>query len=151
MNDTNKDPAMRLAVAVKRLHARMRDVAAASATGLSISQITILKHLRDKGPSTASALALTEHVTQQAIAQNLAALKEAGLVQAKPDATDRRKSLISITRAGGKVFDRAVATRNAWLAGAIDATVNAKERPALDKAIELLERLADAPGQGKRM
>ena len=35
-------------------------------------------------------------------------------------------------------------SREAWLVRAIDATVGADERAALDKAIELLERLADA-------
>lgn len=141
---TNQDPAARLAVAIKRLQARLRDVAPASATGLPISQIAILKHLRDKGPTTASTLAVAEHVSQQAIAQSLAALKRAGLVEAKPDAADGRKSLISVTRAGHKLFESALASRSAWLVQAINASISPRERPALDKAIELLERLAEA-------
>jgi DNA-binding MarR family transcriptional regulator len=141
-DSSNHDPAMRLAMAVKRLHARMREVTYASAPGLSISQLTILKHLRDSGPATASALAVAEHVSQQAIAQNLAALKEAGLVRATPDQTDRRKSLISITKGGLKLFEAAIASRNAWLIQAIETEISSRELPALEKAIELLERLA---------
>ncbi|MBS1910468.1 MAG: winged helix DNA-binding protein [Bacteroidetes bacterium] len=148
---TNHDPAMRLAVAIKRLHARLREAATANAIGLPISQIAILKHLRDHGPATASALAVAEHVSQQAIAQNLAALKRAGLVQATRDATDGRKSLISVTKAGHRLFETAIASRNAWLARAINANIGARERPALEKAIELLERLggSDAAREGR--
>jgi hypothetical protein len=34
--------------------------------------------------------------------------------------------------------------KNAWLVRAIDSTIDVRERAALIKAIELLERLADA-------
>jgi DNA-binding MarR family transcriptional regulator len=142
-DETNHEAAMRLAVAIKRLQARLRDAASARSTGLPISQISILKHLRDNGPATAASLAAAEHVSQQAIAQSLTALKRAGLVQAKPDATDKRKIMISVTKAGEKLFTSAIASRNAWLSQAIDANIGARERPALDRAIELLERLAD--------
>jgi DNA-binding MarR family transcriptional regulator len=140
----NQDPvAVRLAVAIKRLRARLREAASASSTGLPISQLAIIQRLRADGPATAAALATAEHVSQQAIAQNLAALKRAGLVRAARDPTDKRKSLISVTDAGHSLFEAAIASRNAWLAQAIAATIQANERPALDKAIELLERLAD--------
>ena len=74
----------------------------------------------------------------------LAALKAAGLVQAKPDPKDGRKSLMSATPAGPKMLESLRSSRGAWLMRAIDATVGADERASLDKAIELLERLADA-------
>ena len=77
--------AVRLAVAIKRLRARLREATSASMPGLPISQLTILQHLRNGGPTTAAALATAEHVSQQAIAQNLKKLKDAGLV------TDRRE------------------------------------------------------------
>jgi len=149
MNDTtNQETAIRLAVAIKRLQTRLREVASAGATGMSISQLAILKRLRDDGPATASSLAVAEHVSQQAIAQTLATLRRAGLVQAKPDAADGRKTLISVTKAGKGLFESAIASRNAWLIQAIDSKISARERPALAKAIELLERLADAETGG---
>src|SRR5689334_4284581 len=85
--------AMRLAVAIKRLRARLREVAPASAAGLPIAQLAILQRLRTAGPATAAALAIAEHVSQQAIAQNLSALKHAGLVAVAADPTDGRKRL----------------------------------------------------------
>jgi DNA-binding MarR family transcriptional regulator len=150
-----EDPgAVRLAVAIKRLRNRLREAVFAGATGLPISQLALLKRLRDAGPATATELAREEHVSQQAIAQQVAALTRLGLVRAVTDPKDGRKRSIRMTPAGLRLFEAAVASRNAWMARAIDATVGKKQRAALDDAIELLERLAefdrsDPSGGGK--
>jgi DNA-binding MarR family transcriptional regulator len=136
--------AIRLALALKRLRARLREESGRSFTGLSISQLSILQRLRLDGPATAASLAAAEHVSQQAIAQSVVPLKSAGLVRSKPDPKDGRKTLISITDAGLRLRESIIASRNSWLARAVDSTIDAEERAALDKAIELLERLADA-------
>jgi DNA-binding MarR family transcriptional regulator len=107
----------------------------------------VIKRLRNDGPSTASALAAAEHVTHQAVTQTLAGLKRAGLVRSAADPADGRKNVISITPAGNRLFESAIATRDAWLARAIEAVVSPGERAALEKAIELLERLAEADRQ----
>ena len=136
--------ATRLALALTRLRARLREESPASSTGLSISQLSILQRLRRNGPATAAALSAAEHVSQQAIAQSVAPLKSAGFVQATPDPTDGRKTLISLTDAGYRLRESIIASRSAWLVRAIDATIDSDERAVLDQAIELLERLADA-------
>ena len=139
--------AVSLAVAIKRLHSRLREAAlGSSGMELPIAQLAIVKHLRDGGPTTAAALAAAEHVSHQAIAQNLAVLKQAGLVRTAPDPTDGRKSLVHITASGNRLFDSAAASRNAWLAHAIEQNVPAGERAALERAILLLERLAATDG-----
>ena len=137
------DPlAVRLALAVKRLRARFREAAWAGGVELPIAQVALLKRLRNDGPTTASALAAAEHVTHQAITQTLAALKRTGLVRSEADPTDGRKSVIRVTAAGNRLFESAIASRDAWLARAIDSVVSPREHAALEKAIELLERLA---------
>ena len=113
------------------------------------SQVSILRRLRLEGPATAASLAAAEHVSHQAITQNLSKLKRAGLVEATPDPQDGRKRLITVTAPGNHLFDSVNASRNAWLAHAIESTVTDSELPALDKAIELLERLAAASISGK--
>ena len=139
------DPlAMRLAVAMKRLRGRFREAAWAGGVEPPIAHVSVLKRLRDGGPSTASALASAEHVTHQAIAQTLTALKRQGLVRSAPDPSDGRKSVISITPAGNRLYESALASRDAWLARAIDSVISPRERAALEKSIELLERLAEA-------
>ena len=136
--------AVRLTFAIKRLRARLQDTHPARVKSLPISQLAILKRLRDDGPTTAATLAVAEHVSQQAIAQHVATLRSAGLVETASDPKDGRKIVVTVTRAGLKLFDAAAESRNAWLMRAIDSQISAKERPALTKAIELLERLASA-------
>ncbi|HTA91949.1 MAG TPA: MarR family winged helix-turn-helix transcriptional regulator [Polyangiaceae bacterium] len=139
--------AVRLAVAIKRLRGRLREAAWAGEIELPVAQVAVIKRLRIDGPSTASVLAAAEHVTHQAITQTLAALKRAGLVRSAADPTDGRKSVISVTPAGNRLFESAIVSRDAWLARAIGHVVSPRERAALEKSIELLERLADAERQ----
>jgi DNA-binding MarR family transcriptional regulator len=136
--------AVRLAVAVKRLRSRMREESGATSTGLSVSQLSIFSRIMNEGADTAASLAAAEHVSQQAIAQSLAVLKADGFVAMRSDPTDRRKSLISVTAAGRRLVDSIHASRDDWLIRAIESAVGFDERGALDKTIELLERLADA-------
>jgi DNA-binding MarR family transcriptional regulator len=136
--------AVRLAVSIKRLRGRLRDAAWAGGVELPIAQVAVIKRLRNDGPATASALASAEHVTHQAITQILAALKRSGLVRSDADPSDGRKSVISVTPAGNRLFESAISSRDLWLARAIESVVTPRERPALEKSIELLERLAEA-------
>lgn len=136
--------AVDLAVAITRLRSRVREEAGVLSIGLSISQLALLGRLIVEGPMTAASLAGAEHVSQQAIAQSLAALKAAGLVRAQRDPDDGRKSLISATAAGRQLRESLLQSKEAWLTRAIEATIPAPERATLDAAIELLERLAAA-------
>jgi DNA-binding MarR family transcriptional regulator len=135
--------AVRLAIAVSRLRSRIRIEAGLRSTGIPISQIAVLARIIDEGPTTAAALAASEHVTQQAIAQSLATLKERGLVEKQADPSDGRKSLVTATAAGRKLRETIAASREEWLTQAIDAAVKPEERALLRDAIELLERIAD--------
>ena len=138
------DAAVRLALALKRLRARLRAESGTSSAGLSISQLSLLQRLRLDGAATAASLAAAEHVSQQAIAQSVAPLRAAGLVRLEPDPADGRKTLISISDAGLELREAIIASRNSWLERAIGATIDAEGRAALDEAVGLLERLADA-------
>jgi DNA-binding MarR family transcriptional regulator len=135
--------AVSLAMAVSRLRSRIRIEAGLSSTGIPISQLAVLGRIIDEGPTTAAALAAGEHVTQQAIAQSLAMLRERGLVEKQADPSDGRKSLVTATAAGRKLRESLTASREEWLTQAIDAAVRPAERPLLRAAIELLERIAD--------
>lgn len=141
---SREDLAIRLVLAVKHLRARLRETWPSPVQSLPTTQLAILKRLRDDGPTTAAALALAEHVTQQAIAQQVASLRTAHLVRTHRDPHDARKTLITITRSGLQLFDAVAESRNAWLMRAIETHVPVKERAALAKAIDLLERLASA-------
>ncbi|HXB16793.1 MAG TPA: MarR family transcriptional regulator [Solirubrobacteraceae bacterium] len=135
--------AVRLAMAVTRLRSRIRTESGLRSTGLPISQVAVLSRIIDEDPTTAAALAAAEHVTQQSIAQSLATLEKSGLVTKSPDPGDGRKSLVSATKAGRALVERITASREAWLSRAIEAALTPEERPALDTAIQLLQRIAD--------
>jgi DNA-binding MarR family transcriptional regulator len=133
-----------LAVALKRLRSRLREESGTAKTGLTISQLAVLQRIVDGGAVTAASLAAAEHVSQQAIAQSLATLKAEGLVAVKPDPGDGRKNLLSATRRGRAMSTALFETRDAWLARAIETVITPDERATVEKAIEMLERLADA-------
>jgi DNA-binding MarR family transcriptional regulator len=144
---TRNDQALRLATAVGRLRTVLRDVRW-QVTDLSLTQVAILRQLERAGPSTASALAAAEHISPQAIAQQLAGMKEQGYIETGPDAKDGRKTLISLSPSGQQLLDALIESREAMLARAIENTVPADELVVLDRAIEVLERLADAVNSG---
>ena len=138
------ETAHRLSVAITRLRSRLREESGTTSTGLSISQLAVLRRVSGEGPVTAARLAAVEHVSPQAIAQNLAALKATGLVRAERDPGDGRKTLITASERGRELLGTLRASRKAWLTRAIEALVPEEERPVLDRAVELLERLAAA-------
>lgn len=138
------DAAQRLSVAITRLRSRLRVEAGLHETGLSISQLAVLKNIVQEGPVTAAYLATAQHVSPQSIAQNLAVLKAAGLVRAERDPGDARKTLISADESAGRLLDSLHASRTSFLVRAIDALVAPEERADLDRTIDLLERFAAA-------
>ncbi|MGW7042262.1 MarR family winged helix-turn-helix transcriptional regulator [Streptomyces avermitilis] len=136
--------AQRLQDAMKRLRARLRAESGQNATGLTATQLGVLASVVREGPVTAARLAALEHVTAQAIAQSLAVLKAAGLVHSEPDPQDGRKKLISADPSATVLIDRLLTGRASFLARAIDQVVAPDEGEDVEKAIELLERLAEA-------
>lgn len=145
--------AVDLAVAISQIRSRIREETAETSPGITMAQIAMLRRLAERGPMTASALAATEHVTQQAIAQRLALLKPAGCIRTTPDPADKRRVLVELTAEGRALLENPPGSGHAWLARAIDAVVEPAELPVLARAVELLERLAEAdlsPGAPRR-
>ncbi|MFI5634370.1 MarR family winged helix-turn-helix transcriptional regulator [Streptomyces sp. NPDC051664] len=136
--------AQRLNDAIKRLRARLRAESGQHATGLTATQLGVLASVVREGPVTAARLAALEHVSAQSIAQSLAVLKAAGLVHSEPDPQDGRKKLMSADPSATELVDNLLAGRASFLAQAIDHVVAPDEQQDVEKAIELLERLAAA-------
>jgi DNA-binding MarR family transcriptional regulator len=136
--------AERLQHAMKRLRARLRSESGQHATGLTPTERAILATVVRHGPVTAARIAELEHVSPQSIAQSLARLKACGLVRSEPDPRDGRKKLINAETSASDLIDSLVAGRSSFLARAIDQVIAPAEREDLEKAIDLLERLATA-------
>jgi len=135
------EQALRLATAVNRLRTGLRD-ARWQVTDLAITQVSILRDLDGMGSMTASQLAVIEHISPQAVAQQLTRLRERGYVDTQPDPEDGRKIVISLTDDGRALLAAVLESREAWLARAIEAIIAPEEREDLDRAIDVLERLA---------
>ncbi|MFF4099288.1 MarR family winged helix-turn-helix transcriptional regulator [Streptomyces sp. NPDC001903] len=136
--------AQRLNDAVKRLRARLRAESGHDASGLTVTQLAVLASVVREGPVTAARLASLERVSPQSIAQSLAVLRAAGLVHGEPDPHDGRRKLMSADPAATKLIDKLLWGRAAYLARAIDRLVPPDRLAEVERAVELLERLAAA-------
>jgi DNA-binding MarR family transcriptional regulator len=134
--------AAELSVAIKRLRSRLRAESMPS-DQWTISQLSVLARLVRDGPATASRLAQAEHVRPQSIAEIVGALRAGDLVAAKPDPTDGRKTLLRPTAGGRRLVQSVWASREAWLARAIESVVDESRRASLADAIGLLNDLAE--------
>jgi DNA-binding MarR family transcriptional regulator len=136
--------AERLQLAMNRLRARLRSESGQHTTGLTASQRAILATVVRHGPVTAARIAELEHVSPQSIGQSLTELKARGLVRSDPDPADGRKKLISAEASASELISSLAAGRSSFLSRAIDQVITPGERQDLEKAIELMERLATA-------
>jgi DNA-binding MarR family transcriptional regulator len=137
-----EEAAVELALALKRLRSRLR-TEARPADGWTISQLAALGRIAREGPITTSRLAQCEHVRPQSMAEIVQTLKGADLVIAAPDPNDGRKSLLRATSAGRQLVKQRSASRQAWLAQAIEDLAAAGRADVLVDSIALLNALAD--------
>jgi DNA-binding MarR family transcriptional regulator len=86
-----------------------------SLCGLSLARTKVLMHLREQGPTRQNVLANTFGLSPHSITDIVDALERVGLVERRPDATDRRAKLVAITKAGENCLGVANATRERLL------------------------------------
>jgi DNA-binding MarR family transcriptional regulator len=107
------------------------------------TQGVVLGRLDREGVRSVSDLAAAERVRPQSMAQTVGDLEADGLVARRPDPEDRRRALVSLTEAGRAELEAERRRREGWLVRAIEE-LPADDREIVERAIVLLERLADA-------
>jgi DNA-binding MarR family transcriptional regulator len=107
-----------------------------------VAQASVLSRLDREGAQTTSALAAAERVRPQSMAQTLAELETAGLIDRRPDPADGRRVLIELTPGGRERVLEARGRREDWLAAAIAEELEPDEQQTLLAAVPLLRRLA---------
>ncbi len=123
---------------IRRLRAEHR------AGGFSITHGAVLGRLDREGPQSVSDLAAAERVRPQSMAQTVGDLEADGLVERRPDPGDRRRALVSLTRAGRETLRLDRRHREGWLAEAMASELSPEEQSVMADAVELLRRLAEA-------
>jgi DNA-binding MarR family transcriptional regulator len=112
--------------------------------GPPAGQMAVLGRLDRLGPAGTSDLAAEQRMRPQSMAQIVHELEAAGLVTGRPDPGDRRRTLLELTPDGRATLRRARAAREDWLAEALERELDAEERALLERAVELLDRVAGA-------
>ncbi len=142
MPDDPEDPALlasELRVVLGRLVRRLR-----TQHRFPLSQGMVLGRLDRHGAMGVSDLAAAERVRPQSMAQTVADLEAAGTVSRRPDPGDGRRALVELTPVGLQTLEADRRDRESWLARAIAEDLDAADRAALRRSVEVLRRLADA-------
>lgn len=129
-------------VGLSRLRRRLRETD--DRRELTPSQTSLLSRLNRDGPATASALAAAERVRPQSVATTIAVLEERALVQRRPDPTDGRRQVVSLTAEAHALLASTAAAREEWLTRALQERLTEAERRTVIEAMALLERVSSS-------
>ena len=127
---------------IVRTARRLRQEAAAEASGLTPTSTAALATIERHGPLTPSELAELERVKRPTITRTLGCLEREGLVARTPDPDDGRSSLINVNAAGRERLRRLRGRKNAYLARRMRGLPDEDLR-TLERAAEVLERLLE--------
>ncbi len=131
-----------LRMVITRLIKKLRSKSTTSAS-LSLTErstITLLDQHKELMPTE---LAAMEKITTQSMSQILNHLLELGYINRKISDTDKRKAIISLSKAGQNVLYKARNERDEWLNKALAEICSTKEQEILRRAITPLTKLVD--------
>jgi DNA-binding MarR family transcriptional regulator len=113
---------------------------------LNFSTLSVLHTLSRKGPLRLTDLTATEQLKQPALTSLVAKLERDGLVSRRPDPSDGRAVLLSLTREGEQLVRSRRTDRVANLSRLVDR-LNDEEREVLAGTARVLARLVDIAAQ----
>lgn len=134
---TNEEIAARLRLSATRLHRRLRREAGDALTPSQISALAAVEH---NGPLTLGALADHEGVSAPSITKVLSILEEDGLIERRPDPSDRRVTFVTTTPKGAELVAESRRRKTAWLSSRI-SELSPEQRRRLDDALDVLDQL----------
>jgi DNA-binding MarR family transcriptional regulator len=143
------DAAAQLRLGIVRTARRLRQEAAAEATGLTPTSTSALATIERHGPLTPSELAKLERVRRPTVTRTLGCLDREGLIERTPDPADGRSALVSVNAAGRERLRRLRGRKNAYLARRM-RDLPAADVATLERAAEILEGMLeseDAPAR----
>ena len=141
-NEQSRQLASDLRMVITRLIKKLR-VKSETGEKLSLTERSTLSLLDRHKELLPNELAAMEKITTQSMSQILNHLLEAGYIIRRISKTDKRKSIISLSKAGQNTLYKVRNEREEWLSTALQETCSAKEQEILCRAIAPLTRLVD--------
>ncbi|MGA7703597.1 MAG: MarR family winged helix-turn-helix transcriptional regulator [Solirubrobacteraceae bacterium] len=138
--DTDVPDVARLRVAIDKLSRRLRPTEAGAS--LTPSQTSVLFTVVRRGPIGLAEVAEIERINPTMLSRIVAELCSAELISREPDPEDRRAARVRATAAGQRLRKRIHRERANALKRHI-ATLDARQRRALNDALPVLEALAE--------
>ena len=135
MTDVDERLANDLSLAVMRLARQLRFRRPDSP--VSLTQLSALATLAKEGPMTPGALAIRERVRPPSMTRVIASLVDLGLVERSDHPDDGRQVLVSVSRAGGELFEAERSASREWLQQRLDQ-LTAEQRHTLLSAADLM-------------
>jgi DNA-binding MarR family transcriptional regulator len=108
----------------------------------NFSTLSVLHTLSRKGPLRLTDLLATEQLKQPALTSLVAKLVQDGLLRRRPDPSDGRAMLLSLTRSGRQIVRSRHANRVAGLTRLVDQ-LTPEERAVLAGSVHVLTRLTE--------
>jgi DNA-binding MarR family transcriptional regulator len=108
----------------------------------NFSTLSVLHTLARGGPMRLTDLLKTEQLKQPALTSLVARLEQDGLIKRRPDPSDGRAMLLSLTREGRQIVRSRHAHRVARLTDLVDQLTD-HERAVLASSMDVLTRLTE--------
>jgi DNA-binding MarR family transcriptional regulator len=126
---------------LRRLIERYANPPITEGHGLTVAEWRVLTHLFTTSPMTATELSARLWTDKAEVSRASSALIAKSLITSRPDAEDRRSTLLAITKSGEQLHDRILPLRR-LLQDELTAVLTAREsrmlHMTLDKLIEYL-------------
>ncbi|GAA1959165.1 MarR family winged helix-turn-helix transcriptional regulator [Agromyces allii] len=130
-----------LRVTIARLARRVRNEGGMQEFTPSQTAVVRLLSETDGGGATIAELARLENVRPQSMSATVAELRDAGIVDRRPDPTDGRAQLVFLTDAAQSAIQRARANKTGWFLNAMRERLSPAEQRTLAEAAQLFDRL----------
>src|SRR5215467_8334663 len=131
-----------LRTVVSRLIKKLRGKSATSEK-LSLTERSTLALLDQHKELLPSELAAMEKITTQSMSQILSHLLQLGYISRRTSKTDKRKTIITLSKEGRNILYKARNERDEWLNKALREVCSIKEQELLQRAIVPLTKLVD--------
>ncbi|MEO8413509.1 MAG: MarR family winged helix-turn-helix transcriptional regulator [Ginsengibacter sp.] len=131
-----------LRTVITRLIKKLRNKSVTSGT-LSLTERSTIALLDQHRELLPNELAAMEKITTQSMSQILGHLMDLGYIKRRISATDKRKSIISLSKAGENILYKVRNERVEWLIKALEETCSAKELDVLRNAMVPLTKLVE--------